>query len=70
MLDYVPLSLQLWDTLSRKQTVMNFSMMAGRALGILKSQVPSAVTVIRRGFGTVQPSGLDKCPNGLAKESS
>lgn len=59
----------MWDTLSRKETVMNFSMMTGRALGILKSHVPSAVTVIRRGFGAVQPSGLDKCPNGLAKES-
>jgi len=49
---------------------MNFSMMTGKALGILKSQVSSAVTVIRRGFGAVQPSGLDKCPDGLAKESS
>lgn len=60
----------MWDPLDRKETVMNFSMMTGRALGILKSHEPSAVTVTRRGFGAVQPSGLDKCPDGLAKESS
>lgn len=68
--DHIPVSLQMWDTLSRKETVMDFSRMTGRALGILQSQGPSAAAVVRRGRGAVQPSGSDKWPDGLAKESS
>lgn len=51
-----------WET--RKENI-NFGMMTGRVLVILKPQVPSAITVTKRGFGVVPPSVLNNCPQRL-----